>query len=96
MIFLIIALATALITTIYVIVKRKREKEKPLPSSALSSPKHNGIDAASQAGEDEDSPPANVAIIYKSLCIQSSKHCHACGCEYTLSATICDICGEKL
>ena len=95
-IFFMIALAAALIATVYVIVKKKREKGKTSPRPTPSPPEHKSIDTAPKAGKDEDAPSANVAIIYEGLRIQASKHCRSCGCEYALSATICDICGEKL
>jgi hypothetical protein len=91
-----VALAAAIIVTIYVIIKNTSEKEKTSPVPAPSPPEHKSIGTAHEAGMNEDTPSANVAIIYEGLRTQASKHCRFCGCEYALSAMICDICGKKL
>lgn len=95
-IFFVIALAVALLTTIYVFVKKRSEKEEEPPETASPSPEVKRVATMARAAEAEETPPANVAVIYEALRSGAAKHCRGCGCEYASSATVCEICGEKL
>lgn len=95
-IFFLIALAAALFTTVFVLIKKKREKEDMLPETKSSSPEKRGTDTEAKAVKNEETLPANVAVLYEGLRSGAAKRCRSCGCEYALSVTICEICGEKL
>lgn len=91
-----IALAAALFATVIVLIKRKREKTDRLPKSKPSSPAEGDPVTETKAVKDEEMLPANVAVLYEGLRSGTTKRCRSCGCEYALSVTVCEICGEKL
>lgn len=95
-IFFVIALAAAVFTTIYVFAKKRSEKEETPPKAVPTPPEVERAATAARAAEVEEAPPANVAVIYEALRSGAAKHCRGCGCEYASSATVCEICGEKL